>query len=222
MRHSSALILDSIFFRVPELSILKGVYLKAEAGQVTAIAGRNGSGKSTLLKVASGQYKATSGITIIDGVRIHNKSLIKRYRKIGYLPQDTMLPPDITVKRLIKSLPEPEKLTEDTLIQKIYHQKTIQLSGGEKRYLEIAILFHLDRKYILMDEPFTGVEPTIIDLLIERIRKEAHRGKGILLTDHMHRYISMVADKGYLMNNRQCYDLGGDFSQELKVMGYHR
>lgn len=222
MSHYSALILDSIFFRVPELSILKGVYLKAEAGQVTAIAGRNGSGKSTLLKVAAGQYKATSGLTIIDGVRIHNKSLIKRYRKIGYLPQDTMLPPDITVKRLIKSLPESEKLTEDTLIQKIYHQKTIQLSGGEKRYLEIAILFHLDRKYILMDEPFTGVEPTIIDLLIERIRKEAHIGKGILLTDHMHRYISMVADKGYLMNNRQCYDLGGDFSKELKVMGYHR
>jgi lipopolysaccharide export system ATP-binding protein len=222
LKDSSALILDSIFFRVPENSILEGAYLKAEAGQVTAIVGRNGSGKSTLLKVAAGQYKATAGITIIDGERIHNKSLNRRYRKIGYLPQDTMLPPDITVKRLIKSLPESGKLTEDPLIQKIVHQKTIQLSGGEKRYLETAVLFHLNRKYILLDEPFTGVEPTIIDLLIDRIRKEAQNGKGILLTDHMHRYISLVADKGYLIHNQQCYDLGGDFSQELKLMGYHR
>lgn len=222
MRDSSALILDSIFFRVPEISILEGAYLKVEAGQVTVIVGRNGSGKSTLLKVAAGQYKATAGITIIDGERIHNKSLNKRYRKIGYLPQDTMLPPDISVKRLIKSLPESDRLTEDPLIQKIYHQKTIQLSGGEKRYLETAILFHFDRKYILLDEPFTGVEPSIIDLLIDRIRKEANSGKGILLTDHMHRYISIVADIGYLIHNKQCYDLGGNFTQELKEMGYHR
>lgn len=222
MRNSSALILDSIFFRVPELNILEGAYLKANVGQVTAIVGRNGSGKSTLLKVAAGQIKATGGITIIDGERLHNKSLYSRYHKIGYLPQDTMLPPDITVKRLVKSMPESHKLTEDPLIQKIFHQKTIQLSGGEKRYLEMAILFHFDRKFIILDEPFTGVEPSIIDLLIDKIRKEANSGKGVLLTDHMHRYISMVADKGYLIHNKQCYDLGRDFTQELKKMGYHR
>jgi len=222
LRHSSALILDSIFFRVPELNILQGAYLKAETGQVTAIIGRNGSGKSTLLKIAAGQIKASAGITIIDGERIHNKSLNRRFQKIGYLPQETMLPPDITVKRLINSLAESDILTEDPLIQKIYHQKTIQLSGGEKRYLETVILFHFNRKYILLDEPFTGVEPSIIDLLIDRIRKEANSGKGILLTDHMHRYISIVADKGYLIHNKQCYDLGGDFTKELKEMGYHR
>lgn len=222
MRHSSTLILDSIFFRVPELNILEGAYLKAETGQVTAIIGRNGSGKSTLLKIAAGQIKASAGITIIDGERIHNKSLNRRFQKIGYLPQETMLPPDITVKRLINGLAESDKLTEDPLIQKIYHQKTIQLSGGEKRYLETAILFHFNRKYVLLDEPFTGVEPSIIDLLIDRIRKEANSGKGILLTDHMHRYISIVADKGYLIHNKQCYDLGGDFTKKLKEMGYHR
>lgn len=222
MRNTSTLILDSIFFKVPELNILEGAYLKAETGQVTAIIGRNGSGKSTLLKIAAGQIKASAGITIIDGERIHNKSLNRRFQKIGYLPQETMLPPDITVKRLINGFAESDRLTEDTLIQKIYHQKTIQLSGGEKRYLETAILFHLNRKYVLLDEPFTGVEPSIIDLLIDRIRKEANSGKGILLTDHMHRYISIVADKGYLIHNKQCYDLGGDFTKKLKEMGYQR
>lgn len=222
MKESNTLILDCIFYEVPELSILKGAYLKVEPGKITAIIGRNGSGKSTLLKVAAGQIKATSGITILDGVRIYNKSLRKRYKKIGYLPQDTMLPSDISVKQLIKSLPETDRLAEDPLIQKIYTQKTIQLSGGEKRYLEAAILFHLDRKYVLLDEPFTGVEPSIIDLLIDRIRKEVDNGKGILLTDHLYRYISVVADKGYLIHNNQCYDLGGDFTSELKEMGYHK
>lgn len=222
MRQSSALILDGIFFKIPKLGILEGVYLKAESGQITAIIGKNGSGKSTLLKVAAGQIRATAGITIIDGKRIHNKSLTKRFRKIGYLPQDSMLPRDISVKRLIKNLPESDKLSEDPLIQKIYKQKVIQLSGGEKRYLEVAILFNFDRKYILLDEPFTGVEPVIIDLIIDRIREEAKNGKGILLTDHMHRYVSVVADKGYLLHNKQCYDLDGNFTTELKKMGYLR
>lgn len=169
MRHSSALILDGIYFKVPELSILEGAYLKAESGQITAIIGRNGSGKSTLLKVAAGQIRATAGITVIDGERIHNKSLKKRYQHIGYLPQDSMLPVDISVKRLIKTLPASEKLAEDPLIQRVYNQKIIKLSGGEKKYLEIAILFNFDRKYMLLDEPFTGVEPAIIDLIIDRI-----------------------------------------------------
>lgn len=222
MRHSSALILDGIYFKVPELSILEGAYLKAFTGQITAIIGRNGSGKSTLLKVAAGQIQASAGITIIDGERIHKKSLNNRYQHIGYLPQDSMLPVDITVKRLIKTLPASEKLTEDPLIQRVFNQKIIKLSGGEKRYLEVAILFNFDRKYMLLDEPFTGVEPAIIDLIIDRIQQEAKNGKGILITDHMHRYIELVADKGYLLHNKQCYDLNGSFTQELKKMGYLR
>lgn len=220
MKHSPSLILDGIFFKVPELRILEGAYLKAEAGQITAIIGRNGSGKSTLLKIAAGQIRATSGITIIDGERIHKKSLRKRFQKIGYLPQKSMLPVDLSVKKLIRYLPSPGRLSADPLIQRIYNQKVIQLSGGQKRYLEVAILFNFDRKFILLDEPFTGVEPSIIDLILDKIREEAINGKGILLTDHMHRYISIIADKGYLIHNKQCYDLGRDFTRELQKIGY--
>lgn len=220
MNNTASLILDGIFFSVPELSILEGAYLKAESGEITAIIGRNGSGKSTLLKVAAGQIQASSGITIINGERIHKKSLNKRFRNIGYLPQESMLPVDISVNRLIKHLPSSGKLIEDPLIQKIRKQKISKLSGGEKRYLEIVLLLNFDRKYILLDEPFTGVEPTIIDLIIDKIKREAKKGKGILLTDHMHRYISVVADKGYLLHNKQCYFLDGDFILELKKLGY--
>jgi len=212
--------LDGIYFSVPKLTILEGAYLKASPGEITAIIGRNGSGKSTLLKVAAGQIKASSGITIIDGERIHNKSLKKRFQRISYLPQDSMLPADLTVKRIVKALPGSDKLTDDPLIHKVLNQKVIQLSGGEKRYLEVAILFSFQRKYVLMDEPFTGVEPGIIDLIIDKMRDEANNGRGILLTDHLHRYISVVANRGYLLHNKQCYDLGKNYTQELKNMGY--
>ncbi len=205
---------------MPKLTILEGAYLKASPGEITAIIGRNGSGKSTLLKVAAGQIKASSGITIIDGERIHNKSLKKRFQRISYLPQDSMLPADLTVKRIVKALPGSDKLTDDPLIHKVLNQKVIQLSGGEKRYLEVAILFSFQRKYVLMDEPFTGVEPGIIDLIIDKMRDEANNGRGILLTDHLHRYISVVANRGSLMHNKQCYDLGKNYTQELKNMGY--
>lgn len=133
-----------------------------------------------------------------------------------------MLPVDQTVKRLIKHLPSPETVVADALIKKILDRKIIQLSGGEKRYLEVTILFNFERNYILLDEPFTGVEPTIIDRIIDKIRDEANNGKGILLTDHLHRYISKVADTGYLLHNKQCYDLSENFTQELKKMGYLR
>lgn len=98
----------------------------------------------------------------------------------------------------------------------------MELSGGERRYLEIAIIFSLDRKYLLLDEPFTGVEPLIVDLIIERINEQANRGKGILVTDHLHRYITNIANKAYLMQNKQCYPIHGDVSKELKRLNYLR
>ncbi len=220
MKPSSCLILDSIFFKVPELSILEGVHLKISPGKTTALIGRNGSGKSTLIKVAAGQIQASSGITVMDGDRIHRKSVNKRFKKIGYLPQDSMLPRDMSVKRLLKSIPTSGRFSEEKMIRKIQDQKIIELSGGERRYLEISIILSFYRKYILLDEPFTGVEPFIIDLIIEKIKREAAKEKGILVTDHMHRYVSQAADEAYLLHNKQCYPLEGDFIEQLKRMEY--
>ena len=220
MNPSSGLILDSIFFAVPELNILEGAYLKVQSGKITAVIGRNGSGKSTLIKIAAGQIQPQSGITIVDAIRIHKKSPKKRFKKVGYLPQKSMLPKDITVKRLLHSLPSSKNIGEEKIIKKVLNQKIIELSGGERRYLEIAIIFSLNRKYFLLDEPFTGVEPYIIDLIIEKIQKQAREGKGILITDHLHRYSTPIADEAYLMHNKRCYHVKGDISQELKSIGY--
>lgn len=222
MSQFSALILDSIFFKVPELSILEGAYLKATPGKITALIGRNGSGKSTLMKIAAGQLQSSSGITIVDGMRIHAKSLRIRFRSIAYLPQKSMVPTDFSVRRILKSISLSDNFFNDPIIRKIMDQKVIELSGGERRYLEIAIIFSFNRRYLLLDEPFTGVEPRIIDVIIERIREETKKGKGILVTDHLYRYITNIADAAYLMHNKQCYQINGNISEELKKMGYLR
>lgn len=222
MSDNFSLILDSIFYRVPNLSILEGAYLKVVPGTVCALFGRNGAGKSTLLKVAAGQIHSESGITIIDGQRIYNRSINKRFSKIGYLPQNSMLPNNMSVNRLIRSFSSSNDLFKIPLIKKIFPQKIHELSGGERRYLEVTLLLCLDRNYFLLDEPFTGVEPLIIEQLIEKIKSEVDRGKGILITDHYHQYVLEMADYAYLMLNKQCYKLGNDFKSELKRLGYIR
>lgn len=222
MKHSSSLILDSIFFKVPDLSILEGAFLKVTPGKITAIIGRNGTGKSTLLKIAAGQLQANGGITIINGERIHKKSLQKRFRNIAYLPQSSMLPVELSVNQIINSFPTSKNPGKNPFIKKLLRQKILELSGGERRFFEVSLLLSLDRKYILLDEPFTGVEPYIVDRIIERLKKEAQNGRGILLTDHQHRYVSQVADVSYLLHNKQCYKLNGDLTTELRTIGYIR
>lgn len=222
MKTDEPLVLDSIFYSVPKLKILTGVYLEINPGKVTALIGQNGSGKSTLLKIAAGQIKASSGITKINGNRFFSKSLKNRFRSIGYLPQQSMLPGDMKVFNVISSFSSAEFLTEDLFFKKLINQKVKELSGGERRFLEISLIMSLNRDFILLDEPFSGVEPHIIERIIELIREESGKNKGILLTDHMHRYVTNVADDGYLLHNRQCYRLGKDVAGELKKIGYLR
>ena len=222
MKKDESMVLDSIFFSVPALKILSGVYLELHQSTITALIGRNGSGKSTLLKIAAGQIKANSGITMIKGERIHSKSIKERFHWVGYLPQESMLPGDIKVSRVLDRFSSVESMISESKIGSLSNQKVKQLSGGERRLLEISILFSLDRAFFLLDEPFSGVEPKLVDLIIARIRDERDKGKGILLTDHMHRYVTEVADNGYLLHNRQCYELGHNISKKLKGMGYLR
>ena len=222
MKQPQPLVLDSIFYSVPALKILSGAYLEIHPGKISALIGLNGSGKSTLLKIAAGQIKASSGITKINGERFYSKSLKKRFQSIGYLPQESMLPGDVKVTNLTDCFPPENSVRNDSFFKKLMNQKVKTLSGGERRFLEISLLFSLNRDYFLLDEPFSGVEPYIIERIIDRIRTETQRKRGVLLTDHMHRYVSDVADDGYLLHNRQCYKLGNDVAGELKKMGYLR
>lgn len=214
--------MDSIFFSYRELTVLKGAFLKITPGKICALFGKNGIGKSTLLKIASGQLLPKSGITMIDGQRLHKRSLRNRFTKIAFLSQKSMLPTEMKVQKLISSMTAAKKLTEDPLIKKIDSQRIYELSGGERRYLELSLLLNLNRDYILLDEPFTGIAPVIVERLIKRIKQEAQEGKGILLTDHYHQFVLETADEAYILQHRQCYNLGNNFTSELKKLGYVR
>ena len=223
MNEADALIVDGVFYRVPALDILKGVHLKARAGAVTGLFGRNGSGKTTLLKVAAGQIQPNSGLTIIDGDRLHKQSKWTRFAKIAYLPQESMLPSDVTGQTLVRSAGLSPDQVPDRLSSSL-NRPVRTLSGGERRLLEVALVLGLDRDYVLLDEPFTGVEPILIDASGDRIERAAARGTGILLTDHYHQHVTPLADAAYVLWQKQCYPLDGDASlhDQLVQMGYLR
>ena len=223
MDDDSALILDGVFYRVPSLDILKGVHLKARAGAITGLFGRNGSGKTTLLKVAAGQIQPNSGLTIIDGERLHKQSKWTRYAKLAYLPQESMLPPDVTGRTLVRSAGLSPAQVPDRFSSSL-NQPVRTFSGGERRLLEVAIVLGLDRDYVLLDEPFTGGEPILIDAIGRRIEQAAAEGTGVLLTDHYHQHVTPLAETAYVLWQKQCYPLDGDASihDQLVQMGYLR
>lgn len=223
MSDSRALVLDGVFYRVSGTDILKGMYLEVPAGTICGLFGRNGSGKTTLLKVASGQLQANSGITIIDGERFHEQSRRRRFSSIAYLPQESMLPSDVTVTSLLQgSGLDPEQVHEH--VQSVRGQRVRTLSGGERRLLEIEIVLGLDRDYVLLDEPFTGVEPLLIDEISQRIEQAGARGVGVLVTDHYHQYVTPLADQAYVLWQKQCYRLDDNapIEEQLDDLGYIR
>ena len=220
--NDTGLILDGIFYRVPALSILQGAYLRVAPGAICALFGRNGSGKSTLLKVAAGQVNADSGIVIVDEERLYKKSIKQRFLKVAYVPQDSMLPADMKVKALVRSFPGAIGLLDDPLIAPKKNERAGNLSGGQRRYLEVRLVLSLNRPFILLDEPFTGIEPLIIDQISSLIVEAARNGIGFLITDHYYQYLLEIADDAYVMVNKQCKHLDGEgtLSVQLQQMGY--
>ena len=218
-----ALILDALFYEVPALRIVQGAYLKVKAGQICGLFGRNGCGKTTLLKLAAGQIRPASGLVIIDGERFATPQRRRRFAYLAYLPQTPMLPPTMRVETLIRSFPRPARaLFDDDLLAPLRTQRIEQLSGGERRYLALRLVLSLGRRYALLDEPFTGMAPRIIDAMTGAIKQAAAGGMGILATDHYHHYMLPLVDTAYLMINKQCKPLNAnaDLRAQLAAYGY--
>jgi lipopolysaccharide export system ATP-binding protein len=217
-----SLVLDGVSFRVDTTSILNGVWLKVSPGRVCGLFGRNGSGKSTLLQIAGGQLSPTSGIVRIDGTRLHKRSIWTRFAKVAYLPQDTMLPGGLKVKWLARALPGLQALIRGShVLADRLNQRIGTLSGGERRCLELLMVISFQRDYLLLDEPFTGVAPRIIDEMAEHIHAAVEHGQAVLLTDHYHRYVLDLIDDAYLLRNQRAIRLPGDgLRDRLVERGY--
>jgi len=211
------LLIDSINKSYDNKKILSDIYLKVNVGDIIGLLGRNGCGKSTLLKIIFGTLDAESKFIRINGIICNNayeKGLVK------LLPQDDFLPKHLNVENIIKlycNNGNIKKIKSNKVIEKIYKTKIRNISGGELRYLETLLIMNLDSDFVLLDEPFNGVSPIIVEE-IKKIIVEKSKSKGIILTDHDYRNILSVSNKLYIMKNGGIKELKS--SEDLIEYGY--
>lgn len=198
-------------------SILSGVYLLAETGCVTAVLGRNGCGKSCLMKILSGALKAGFCSMRIDG-KWHGQFTEKEVR---YLPQHAIIPGWLRLERVLRDfgLSREELERWFPLFVPLRGSRIGELSGGEQRILECFVILRSRTQFVLLDEPFSQIAPLHVETLQTLIRQEK-MAKGILLTDHMYRHVTGIADRLYVMTDGQAYPCAND--EELVRRGYLR
>lgn len=207
--------IDSAELAFGERRILSGVYLLVETGGVTAVLGRNGCGKSCLMKILSGSLKAGFCSMRIDG-KWHRRFTEKEIR---YLPQHPFIPGWLRLERALGDFGLQREDLERWFPEFIPLRETRigELSGGEQRILECFIILRSPARFILLDEPFSQITPLHVATLQTLIRQEKAT-KGILLTDHMYRHVTGIADRLYVMADGQAYPCEND--EDLVRRGY--
>lgn len=210
--------IDSVQKTFDNKNILSDVYLKGETNDVIGFLGRNGSGKSTLLKIIFGIESADFKFVRIDGlVKSKTKDL---YAEISYLPQDNCIPKVFSIKKAIQLSVSKEKIQEfcaDEMIAGMLDKKISHLSGGELRYLEIKIILYNSSKFALLDEPYNGLSPLMVEKVNELIAENS-KTKGIIISDHNYENVIKVSNKLILLKEGKAHHLL--CKEELIEKGY--
>lgn len=185
-----------------------------DKGDIVGLLGPNGAGKTTTFYMIVGIERPTSGTIEVGGHDITSLPLHKRAAEgLGYLPQEASIFRSMTVEDNIRSMLQTTSLSKADIdakvdeliaefhIEHIRHLKGMQLSGGERRRVEIARCLALSPNFILLDEPFAGVDPIAVADIQEIIRHVKSRGIGILITDHNVRETLGIVDKAYILGS---------------------
>lgn len=193
-------------------NVVNGVSIRVDQGQVVGLLGPNGAGKTTTFYMIVGIEKPSSGTIRIDDTDITQQPVhIRGYEGIGYLPQEASIFRKLTVEDNLLAMLETTKLTkaeqsakaealmEEFSITKLRDRLGIQLSGGERRRVEIARCLCMDPAFILLDEPFAGIDPLAVNDIMGIISHLKRRGMGVLITDHNVRETLRIVDKAYLL-----------------------
>ncbi|MDD5149414.1 MAG: ATP-binding cassette domain-containing protein [Flavobacterium sp.] len=209
---------DSVQKHFGNKLVVSGVYLKCETNDVIGLLGRNGSGKSTLLKIIFGIVRADNKFIKIDGIVKHKTSQL--LNDISYLDQDNFIPRHFSVKKAISLTLEREKLQsfyEDEMIQSIETKNIKHLSSGELRYLEIKLVLSNSSKFVLLDEPYNGLSPIMVNK-INQLIKDNSAQKAIVITDHNYENVIKISTKLILMKEGKAHHLKS--KNELIEKGY--
>lgn len=193
--------------------VVKSVSIDVERGEVVGLLGPNGAGKTTSFYMMVGLVKADKGAINLDSENVTDLPLHVRAKKgIGYLPQEASVFRELTVEENIFAVLEIRDLSDkemqnalDDLIRDfgldhIRKSKGRELSGGERRRVEIARALALDPKFVLLDEPFAGVDPLAVSDIQLIIRRLKQKNIGVLITDHNVRETLGIVDRAYIMS----------------------
>jgi len=215
------LILDKLVKIYKGKKVVDSVCLDVESGGVFGLLGPNGAGKTTTFYMTIGMVRPDSGRVFINGEDITASPMHIRARKgLGYLPQEPSIFRKLTARQNVMAILEmqnipaqeqnerADKLLDELGIRHLSGQKASVLSGGEKRRLEISRALAVDPAFILLDEPFAGIDPlAVIDIknIIGHLKK---RGIGVLISDHNVRETLGVCDMAYILNEGKIIESG--------------
>jgi lipopolysaccharide export system ATP-binding protein len=203
---------NSLVKKYRSRTVVKGASVEVNQGEIVGLLGPNGAGKTTTFYMMVGLVTPNSGSIFLDDVEITKEPVYKRaQRGIGYLAQEASVFRNLSIEDNLKAVLEMTKFTKEyqrekveSLInefglQKIRKSLGIQLSGGERRRCEIARALALEPKFILLDEPFAGVDPIAVEDIQSIVAKLKDKNIGILITDHNVHETLTITDRAYLL-----------------------
>ncbi|MDO9181736.1 MAG: LPS export ABC transporter ATP-binding protein [Bacteriovorax sp.] len=195
-------------------TVVKDVNISVTQGEIVGLLGPNGAGKTTSFYMMVGLVKADEGRITLDNIDVTDQPIHKRaLNGIGYLPQEASVFRDLTIEENIMAVLENRKLSgrerkdlmesliQDFKLDHVRHSKGSALSGGERRRVEIARALALEPKFVLLDEPFAGVDPLAVSDIQSLIEGLKLRNIGVLITDHNVRETLGIVDRAYIMNS---------------------
>ncbi len=221
---------------IKKTEIIKGISLFVKNGEIVGLLGPNGAGKTTTFYMICGLIPASDGEIFLDNNEISKISLNKRARLgIGYLPQESSIFKDLSVEENLmlaaeityKDENEANKKVNEMLnllnIEPIRDRKGISLSGGERRRCEIARSLMITPKFLLLDEPFAGVDPIAVADIQNIVKSLKDLGIGVLITDHNVRETLAICDRAYVIKDGSLLASGSskDVANDENVKKYY-
>ncbi len=230
------LVVEGLFKSYKRRPVVRGVSLSLRRGEAVGLLGPNGAGKTTVFYMITGQIAADAGRISLDGADITQVPMYQRARLgIGYLPQETSIFRGLTVEENIRAVlefVEPQKSRRESLLGELLDEFSIShlrnspavaLSGGERRRVEIARALAANPQFMLLDEPFAGIDPIAIGDIRQLVRQLTARGIGVLITDHNVRETLDLIDTALIIHEGQVLTVGtpGEIVNHPDVRRYY-
>jgi ABC-type lipopolysaccharide export system ATPase subunit len=208
---------DSIQLEFGLRPILSDIYLQCRTGKITGLLGRNGQGKTCLMRIMYGDLPCSS-----RSIRFDDTAVSQPYRRpdlVRYLPQFNFIPPSLTLKRVFTDFDLEFRELENIFpeFRPSWRSRIKDLSGGERRLINIYIIARSPSQFILLDEPFSHLSPLQIEKVKTLLTGEK-QNKGILITDHLYRDILDISDRLYVLSDGRTRPAKG--TEDLETFGY--